>query len=293
MGLEPALLDDRGDVVGLVEPPDVRGGRERPLRLCRARVPEQIVGDADDGRRVEPAREAGPDRDVGAQAEADRVGEELPEPGAGVRVRQPAPLGLEVVPTIDGQGPVDLVDPGLDGLPAAQLHDAGEHGLVGVVQERVGEVVEGPLVVEASLPAREHRELLDLGGEREASPGREPVVERLDAEPVAGSEDRPGLPVEENEREHAVEPGEAVAAPLGVGVEHHLRVGAGGEGVPGGFELVPELAVVVDLAVVHDPVPAVGRAHGLVACGREVQDREATMTEREADIIRLNRRTPS
>ena len=138
-------------------------------------------------------------------------------------------------------------------------------------------------MVQARLPAGQHRELLDLGGEREEPVGREPVVERLDAEPVARGKDRPGLAVVEHEREHAVEPVQAVPPPLGVGVEEHLGVGAGVKGMAGGLELGAQLAVVVDLAVVDDPVAAVGRAHRLVAGRREVEDGEPAVAERDAD----------
>ena len=209
---------------------------------------------------------------------------------AGLIVPPPGPIRVELVPAVDRQGLRNGIDRELDSLAAAELPDAGEHGLVRVVEKRVGEEVEGPLVVQERLPAGEHRELFDLGGEREEPGGREPVIERLDPEPVACGEDHPGLAVVDHEREHAIEPVHAVAPPLGVGVEEDLGVRTGVKYVTGGLELGAELAVVVDLAVVDDPVAVVGRAHRLVAGRREVQDGEAAMAERDADRSLYGRR---
>ena len=66
--------------------------------------------------------------------------------------------------------------------------------------------------------------------------------------------------------------GEALAVLL-VEVDEHLGVAARREAVPGALELVPQLAVVVDLAVLDDGDPAVLVGDRLVA-GREVDDRE-------------------
>ena len=58
-----------------------------------------------------------------------------------------------------------------------------------------------------------------------------------------------------------------------VEVDEHLGVAARREAVPGALELVPQLAVVVELAVLDDGDPAVLVRDRLVA-GREVDDRE-------------------
>ena len=64
---------------------------------------------------------------------------------------------------------------------------------------------------------------LRLGSEQHAvRPHR--VVQRLDAEPVAGQQQLLPPPVPEPEREHAVQVIHAVAAPLQVAAQQHLGV---------------------------------------------------------------------
>ena len=90
------------------------------------------------------------------------------------------------------------------------------------------------------------------------------VVQRLDAEVVTGEhEPRPAsAPVEDGQRPHAVEAGEAVGAPLGVGVQHTSVSQLVWKVWPSGFELGPQLAEVVDLAVVGELHRAVVGADG-------------------------------
>ena len=68
-------------------------------------------------------------------------------------------------------------------------------------------------------------------------------------------------------REDPVEVAHEVRAVLLVSVDHGLRVGAGGEPVPGRLQRGPQLAVVVDLAVDDRRDRAVLRVEGLVAAG--------------------------
>jgi len=49
-------------------------------------------------------------------------------------------------------------------------------------------------------------------------------------------------------------------------------------------QLRPEFLKIVDLAIEHDSIPAAFGEHGLVAFGREIQDREAPMAEGDAGI---------
>ena len=83
-----------------------------------------------------------------------------------------------------------------------------------------------------------------------------------------------------DEGEHADEPVERRLAPLRVGSQQHLGIGVGAETVPGRLKLVAQLEVVVDLAVVDDPVAAVGVGHRLLRRVGEVDDAEPTMAER-------------
>ena len=80
--LRARALDDRLRVRPLVEAALVEERGERALAVAdRPRVlglgAEEMVDRADDRRGVDPAGEAGADRDVAAQAQADRVEEEL------------------------------------------------------------------------------------------------------------------------------------------------------------------------------------------------------------------------
>ena len=104
-----------------------------------------------------------------------------------------------------------------------------------------------------------------------------------DAEPVARQEELPRRTVPDREGELAVEPVEAALAPLLVGVNDDLGIGAGGEAVPESAKLLGELRVVVDLAVLHDPQPAVLVRERLVAA-REIDDGEARVDHAEAAV---------
>ncbi len=160
----------------------------------------------------------------------------------------------------------------------------GEGGLRLVVVQPVQQVVVQPLPVGLGheLGVGEHG--LGLRREQHPSAGRTRVVERLDAEVVAGQhEPRPGggsalAQVEDRQCPHAVEAGEAVGPPLEVRVQHDLGVAVGVEGVPERFELRPQLAEVVDLAVVGELHQAVVGAHRLVAAGG-VDDGQAAVSQ--------------
>ncbi len=76
----------------------------------------------------------------------------------------------------------------------------------------------------------------------------------------------------------------AVVAPLLVRADDHLRVGLRAEAVAAALELAAQLAVVVDLAVVHElqrAVVARERLHPRVA---QVDDREPAEAERDAVV---------
>ena len=78
------------------------------------------------------------------------------------------------------------------------------------------------------------------------------VVQRLDPEAVAREHEPPGARVPDRDREHAAQPLPQARSPFLVAVREHLGVAMRAEPVTGAFELVLELAVVVDLAVLDD-----------------------------------------
>ena len=129
--------------------------------------------------------------------------------------------------------------------PGEQLLDALEQRLARereLEREVVGEAVEVGLDLR-----QEGQQRLHLGGEVEDAVD-DRVVERLDPEAVARDEERLRLLVPEREREHAAQPLEAALAPLAVGAQDHLGVGARAEAILA--EQPAQLDVVVDLAVV-------------------------------------------
>ena len=77
--------------------------------------------------------------------------------------------------------------------------------------------------------------------------------------------DRPGLGVPDDEREHARAAAGRRPRPTVVAGDDRLGVALGGEACALGGQLGPQLEVVVDLAVEDDPVAAVRVGHRLVA----------------------------
>ena len=123
--------------------------------------------------------------------------------------------------------------------------------------------------------ARQLQQALLLAPERHAgrSGGEE---QRLDAERVAGAEQHPLLGVPDEEREHPAQPGHRGRAPVVVGGDDRLGVALGRERRPVlAGQLLAQLEVVVDLAVEHDRVAAVGvrgPASGWCECSTSMID---------------------
>src|SRR5207248_3270908 len=99
-----------------------------------------------------------------------------------------------------------------------QPRHAGEERLVALVQVSLLEVIAHGTRVGAGLSQHPR-----LACEREPS-AVEPIVEWLDAEPVARCEERASSAVPDDECPHAVEPLDAAFAPLAVRGEDHLTV---------------------------------------------------------------------
>src|SRR5579863_8927431 len=100
-----------------------------------------------------------------------------------------------------------------------------------------------------------------LGGKHEVTIGRI-VVERLDAHWVARHEQALALRIPNGEGKHSAKLVKAVLAPESVGFENHFRVGEAIQMNSLAFELCADLAKVVNLAVVDDPIPAGRIVHG-------------------------------
>jgi len=88
------------------------------------------------------------------------------------------------------------------------------------------------------------------------------------AEAIAREDEDACFAIVERESETAVEAGKATLAPEGPRLEQDLGVGARSEHAPPCLELCPQLQVVVDLAVVAEPVALALVAHRLGAESR-------------------------
>ncbi len=281
LGTEVAgdLLRMLGLVVALLVEADGEG-LHRPRR--------ELLHQRHHGRRIDPAREEGAKRDVGDHLLGDGRFELLPEPvdrlvrGQRKRVGDPG-LGDP------GARPIFLDarigGPGLERQEAARrkLGDAA------VDRERRRDVIVAKqqrqrLAVDVADEVRMLGQRLELGAEQERAAAALPaVIERLLAEPVTGEGQCPLLPVPQGEGEH---PGRALEraadAPGLEGREQRLRVRMAPPivGLAGRAELLAQLRMIVDFAVEDDHVAATGRAHRLVAGGRQVEDREPVEGER-------------
>src|SRR5262249_11242559 len=132
----------------------------------------------------------------------------------------------------EGLAREDAVDPGEDGLaPGGELH----------LKELVPHLAD-------ELRRRQARgkEGARLGGEGEAGRRLE-IVERLDAERVARQDEAAGAGVVEGDRVHAAEMAGEVEPVTAIEDERRLAIGLSRE--DGAGQLLPQLDIVVDLAV--------------------------------------------
>ena len=123
---------------------------------------------------------------------------------------------------------------------------------------------------------------LRLGRERE-SPATLEQKERSHTESVAGEEQLARLAIPHGERELSVEVRETVRAPLLVGVGEDFGVAVRREAMAERGELVLELRVVEDLAVLHHPVATALVGQRLIATG-EIDDGEPRIDHPELAV---------
>jgi hypothetical protein len=84
-----------------------------------------------------------------------------------------------------------------------------------------------------------------------------------------------GIP--DREGKHAAKFIKALFAPVGVRFQDHFRVGKAAEVHALPLQLRANLAKVINLTVVDDPVAGCGIVHGLVPVGRQVENCEAAI----------------
>ena len=235
--------------------------------------------EGDDGGRVDPSGQEGPERDVRLHPEPHRVPEQRIELRDRFIVRAGEWLGGAPLRDLAG-GPVGngrrvwvgLVCRDAEQRARRKLEDAAidrewrRH--VTVLEEerdRVG--------VHTRPEGRVRPQRLELRPEQQRS-ARPAVIERLFASPIAHEVHRAALTVPECEREHAVEALHRGAdLPLAHRRQQHLRVGAAPKPMTQRRELEPQGAEVVNLPVERDHVTAARRLHGLLPQRGQVQDR--------------------
>ena len=142
------------------------------------------------------------------------------------------------------------------------------------VGERLGE----NLRIKGAVDPGQGEERLEFGGEGEGA-GVIAVMQRLDAETVARQEQPPVAGIPDGEGPHAIEAQLALRAPLRIGGEDDLAVGVGDKTVAEAAQLLAQLEIVVDLAVIGQPVAPFGIGHRLPGPFGEVEDGEPTMAE--------------
>src|SRR5450432_4101182 len=104
------------------------------------------------------------------------------------------------------------------------------------------------------------------------------IVERLNAQTIAGAKEAAAIRIPNCEGEHAPEKCDRIRAVLFVGMQDGFSVRARDVAVAGLFKRRPQISVVEDFTVVGDPVRASFVGHGLMAAG-DIDDAKAAMAE--------------
>ena len=127
---------------------------------------------------------------------------------------------------------------------------------------------------------RQRTQRLDLAGEGEQRVAVD-VVKRLDAEAVAGAEQALPLLIPDGEGEHADKAFQAGRPPGVISLKDHFGVAFGAKRVAERFQFLAQLEVVVDFAVERQPQLLARHCHWLVTGRREIEDRQAAVSERD------------
>ncbi len=248
--------------------------RWRPLELR--------IDDTDDRRRIDAAGQTRPDRDVGLHMSVEAHAKRWR--GSAGRLRS-LPSKSAGGGTNDSAGGRTRASGG----PSTSTSAGHPCGTWKTPSKRVSSVVVRIPQARKSYArcpfgwgrARKRGELLDLRRKGDEALRRDPVVQRLDAEPIAGRKDGTRAGVVEEECEHSLQALETGLAPLRVGGEDHLGIGVRREQMTSLLEPPAQFSVVVDLPVEYDPQAPIGGAHGLVPGRREIDDRETAMAQDE------------
>src|SRR5581483_6200904 len=105
------------------------------------------------------------------------------------------------------------------------------------------------------------------------------VIQRLDPHRIARHEHALLAHVPNSKCIHAAKMVQTVFAPAAVRLEHNFGIGPTAEANALAFKLLADLAEVVDLAVMDDPITGLGVLHRLVAQRREVEYGETAVSK--------------
>src|SRR5215472_6241470 len=98
------------------------------------------------------------------------------------------------------------------------------------------------------------------------------VIERLNTEIISCQNYLSCLRIEEGKREHANESRHSFRSPAGICGQQDFCIGARMEAISKFFQLLPQLDVVIDLAVINHEVTTIWRSHRLPARVCEVKN---------------------
>ena len=130
-----------------------------------------------------------------------------------------------------------------------------------------------------AIPRRAGFDRLDFGCKVKHTVERG-MEQRLLAESIARQQHATRVVIGDRERKHAVQPLDAGVTVFLVGVDDRFGVGMSLEPVAARLEIAPELEVVVDFPVEHNPDRPVFVGHRLLAAGA-VDDGQPAVAERE------------
>ena len=269
----PEPLGDEPRESSLVEVALVEPDRER------AHLARGLRGERGQRARVDPAGEEDADGHVGDEMSPNRVAQPLAQLLGELVLAFGSDLALR-----HGAWSRVALDRDVRALPGLPDEHAPGRQLAYVAEDRQRRRHEAEreerlerVLVDLAGEVRLAHQRLQLGREGERVSGQ-PVVERLDAETVAREDEALSPRVPDRDREHPPETLREKRPVLLVEVREDLRVALRAEGMALVDELGTQLAVVVDLAVLHDGDRAVLVRQRLVA-RLQVDDRQAPRGE--------------
>ena len=125
------------------------------------------------------------------------------------------------------------------------------------------------------------QQALEFGRKGDRSVGQPREMQRLHAQPVARQKQAAPLMIVDRKGEHAIEPRQAIRAPLPPRRQNHLGIAAGSKAVTAIFEFGAQLPEIIDFAVEADRHRFVVARHRLRAAF-DVDDRQPQMPESDA-----------